>query len=118
MLTIYHNNRCSKSRECLLFLDEANTEYEVVDYLKNPLKFRAIKGLLRKLKLKPIDIVRTNEKQWEEFKGQNLSDDEIVKAIAKYPILMQRPIVVNGNRAVIARPAESVLKLQKQKQKQ
>lgn len=108
MLQVFHNARCGKSRECLAFLDASQTEYEIVEYLKRPLKFREIKALLKKLKLRPIDIVRTNEKEWEPFKNQELRDDDTVRILARHPILMQRPIVVNGDKAVVARPTENI----------
>lgn len=104
MIQVLHNNRCGKSRECLAFLDKSGQEYEIVDYLKKPLKFREIKSLLKKLGLSAIDIVRTNESEWLPFKGQELSNDEIVRILAQYPILIQRPIVANRSKAVIARP--------------
>ncbi|NUY80028.1 arsenate reductase [Flavobacterium sp. MAH-1] len=108
MLQIYHNNRCSKSRECVVSLDASETPYETIDYLRNPLKFRQIKALLKKLKLNAIDIVRTNETEWAAYKGLELSNDDIVRILAKHPILMQRPIVVNGDKAVVARPLEKI----------
>jgi arsenate reductase len=108
MLTVYHNGRCGKSRECLAFLNEAGADFEVVEYLKTPLKASEIKSLLKKLKIKPIDLVRTNEKEWIPFRNANLTDDEIIKALAKFPILMQRPIAVQGEKAIIARSANLI----------
>ncbi|MBD3580901.1 ArsC/Spx/MgsR family protein [Flavobacterium selenitireducens] len=107
MIQILHNNRCGKSRECLAFLDASGCEYEIVDYLKRPLKFRELKALLKKLKLRPIEIVRTNEADWQPFRKLELSHDDIVRILVKNPVLIQRPIVINGNKAVVARPAEA-----------
>ena len=106
MIQVLHNNRCGKSRQCLQLLDASEQDYETIDYLKNPLTFREIKALLKKLGLDAIDIVRTNERQWQPFKDQKLSNDDIVRLLALHPILLQRPIVVNGSKAVVARPAE------------
>lgn len=106
MLVILHNNRCGKSRECVAFVENSNRDYEIVDYIKTPLKFTEIKALLKKLKLNPIDVVRTNEPEWLPYKNDIPSPDDIVRLIAKHPILLQRPIVINGSKAIIARPAD------------
>lgn len=106
MIQVYHNPRCGKSRECLAFLDESKVEYEIVDYLKTKPKFREIKSLLKKLRLNAIDIVRTKETDWQPFKNETLTNDEIIRVLVKHPILIERPIVVNGDKAVIARPFE------------
>lgn len=108
MLQIYHNPRCGKSRECLAFIEQKCTEYEIVEYLKTRPKFREIKGLLKKLGLKAIEIVRTKEPEWQPFKDLVLTNDEIVRVLVKHPILIERPIVVNGEKAVVARPMEKV----------
>jgi arsenate reductase len=107
MITIYHNPRCGKSRECLAFLENSNQEYKVIKYLETPLKFEELNKIIHKLNCKPIAIVRIKEAIWiEKFKGKSLSDGQIIQAIVDYPILMERPIVVNGNKAIIARPFE------------
>jgi arsenate reductase len=107
MIQIYHNSRCTKSRECLVFLEEKGLEYEVVKYLETIPSFEELKVIIGKLGIKPIALVRQKEKVWvENFKGKTLSDDEIIQAMVLNPILIERPIVINGNKAVIARPIE------------
>lgn len=107
MITIYHNPRCSKSREGLQLLELEGKPYTVVKYLDDKLSAEEIKILLKKLTINPIELVRKNETVWkEQYKGKQLSDAEIIDAMALYPNLIERPIVVNGNKAVIARPAE------------
>ncbi len=109
MIQIYHNARCSKSRECVTFFENTTNDVEIINYLKNPPKASDLKILLKKLRIRPIELVRTNEKIWKEkFESQQLSDDQIINAMASHPILIQRPIVVNGDKAVIARPIESI----------
>lgn len=109
MITIYHNPRCGKSRECLAFVTNSNQEFEVINYLNTPLNFNSLTELISKLKIEPIDLVRTKEKIWiENFKNKTLSHDEIIEAMVQFPILIERPIVVKGNKAVIARPLELI----------
>jgi len=110
MITIYHNPRCGKSRDCLAFIQNSKKEYEVIKYLETPLSFDKLKGIIKKLQLKPIKLIRTKEAIWiENFKGENLSDKQIIQAMVDFPILMERPIAVNGDKAVIARPFEKIL---------
>lgn len=109
MITIYHNARCSKSRDGVCFLEESKEEFEVINYLEKPPKKRELKSLLKKLKLTPIELIRKKESVWiTNFKDLNLTDDEIIQAMIDYPILIERPIIVNGNKAVIARPTEKI----------
>ena len=105
MIQIYHNSRCGKSRECLAFLEDSGQEYEVVKYLDTIPTFDELKIIIEKLNIKPIELVRQKEKIWiENFKNTTLTDDEIIAAMISNPILIERPIVINGNKAVIARP--------------
>lgn len=107
MITIYHNPRCSKSRESLELLEKTGKEYSVVKYLDTPLTKIEIKDLLQKLGIKPLELVRKKEDIWKElFAAKNLNSVQIINALAKYPQLIERPIIVNGDKAVIARPAE------------
>lgn len=109
MITIYHNPRCSKSRECLQLLEIEDKPLTITKYLDQPLTKKEIRSLISKLKIKPIELVRQKEELWKEnFAGKDLTDDEIIDALRKHPILIERPIVVNGNKAVIARPAERI----------
>lgn len=107
MITIYHNPRCSKSRESLELLEKTGKEYSVVKYLDTPLTKIEIKDLLQKLGIKPLELVRQNEDIWKEhFAAKKLTSVQIINALVKYPQLIERPIIVNGDKAVIARPAE------------
>lgn len=109
MITIYHNPRCSKSRECNVFLNTSGKKIEVVNYMQNPFTIEKLAELIGYLGIAPIKLVRTNEKIWKDsFKGKDLSDQDLIKAMVANPKLIQRPIVVNGSKAVIARPLELV----------
>lgn len=109
MLTIYHNNRCSKSREGICFLENVNQPFEIINYLDNVPTFLELESILKKLNIKPIELVRNKEKVWvENFKGKTLSDKEIIEAMIQFPRLIERPIVINGEKAVIARPTELI----------
>ena len=112
MFKIYHNPRCSKSREVLEILKSNNCQIEIIEYLKNPPSFDEIKDLLIRLHLKPIDMIRQNETLFKtKFKNKNFSDEEWIMIIIENPILIERPIVVRKNKAVICRPPENVLTL-------
>ncbi|MDN6279701.1 MAG: arsenate reductase (glutaredoxin) [Psychroflexus sp.] len=111
MIKIYHNPRCSKSRQGLDIVKESGKEYEVVEYLKEPLTADELKEILKLLNIKPIALVRKNEKIWKEnYKEheKDLSDNEITNAMLKQPKLIERPIVVNEDKAVIGRPPEDI----------
>lgn len=112
MIKIYHNPRCSKSRACENFLSEINQPHEVIRYLDNPLSFEEIKSLLGKLEIPAEELIRKSEKIWKEnYKNLNLSEAEIIQAMVENPILIERPIIENGNRAVIGRPLENITKI-------
>lgn len=109
MITIYHNPRCGKSRECLAFIENSNEQFEVIKYLETPLSFEKLSEIINLLKIKPIELIRTKEAIWiEAFKNQSLSDTQIIQAMVDFPILMERPIAVKGNKAIIARPLEKI----------
>ena len=108
-MKIYHNPRCRKSREGLAILEEARVEHEIIDYLNNPPSEEEIRELLSKLNMDAIELVGQNEAVWKEkFKGRDLSSEEIIRAMADHPKLIERPIVVEGNKAVIGRPPEKI----------
>lgn len=112
MIQVLHNPRCGKSRESIAFLEANGKPFEIIKYLDNPLSVNELKELIQKLALKPIDLIRQKESIWiEKYKGKNLSDTEIIQAIADYPILMERPIITNDSKAVIGRPAENIKKI-------
>lgn len=105
MLKIYHNPRCGKSREGLEILEKSGKDYEVVLYLDQPPSVEELRDLIKKLGIAPLDLIRKNEAIWkEEYKGKRLSESAILKAMVKHPNLMERPIVVKGNRALVGRP--------------
>ena len=107
MIQIYHNNRCGKSRECLAFIEQTGEEYEIIRYLEDVPTFEELSDIIRKLKMKPIELVRQKEKVWiENYKDKTMSDAEIIRAMISHPILIERPIVVNEEKAIIARPLE------------
>lgn len=109
MIQIFHNPRCAKSRECLIGLDALGQQIEIIKYLEIPPTFDQLKVLLRKLAISPIELVRKKEPVWvTKFSKHTLTDDQIIQAMVDYPILIERPIVINGQRAVIARPASKV----------
>lgn len=107
-IIIYHNNRCSKSRECLVLLQENKQNIKIIDYINNPLNGKQIQELLQMLKIPAKDLIRTNESIWKEVKTENSTEAELISLMAKYPKLIQRPIVVKGQKAMIIRPAEKL----------
>lgn len=109
MITIYHNPRCGKSRDCLAFLETSNKKFEIIKYLETPLSLNELKEIIRKLNINPLELIRKNETIWKEnFKGKELTDSEIIQAMVDYPILMERPIVVYNDKAIIARPLDKI----------
>jgi arsenate reductase (glutaredoxin) len=111
-LRIYHNPRCSKSRAALAIIEEQGGLPEVIDYLKTPPSKDELRTLLNKLGMKPADIVRRGEAVFKQkYAGRALSDDEWLDALAADPILIERPIVVRGDEAVLGRPPEKVREL-------
>ena len=109
MIKIYHNNRCQKSRLGVKFLEKNKLDFEIINYINDPLNIDEIKFLLKKLKIKPIELIRKNELIWKtNYKNKKLSDEEIVMAMVDNPILIERPIIVNGDKAIIGRPTEKI----------
>ena len=111
MLTIYHNPRCSKSRQTLALIEENNQAFTVVEYLKTPLTTETIQQLITQLKLAPRDIMRTGESEYREQNLANANDATLIAAMAATPKLIERPIVTNGTNAIMGRPPENVLSL-------
>ena len=107
MIQIYHNSRCSKSRQCLKLLENSDVEFVIIKYLENPPTFQQLEAIIEKLEINPIEIVRKKEKLWiEKFKNKTFTPNELIEIMVSNPILIERPIVINGNKAVIARPLE------------
>jgi arsenate reductase len=112
MIKIYHNNRCSKSRQGIQVLENSGKEFEIVKYLENVPSEKELTDIINLLGITPIQLVRKTEKIWkEEFKGKEMSDAEIIKAMIENPKLIERPIVINNNKAVIGRPSENILSI-------
>jgi arsenate reductase len=111
-ITIYHNPRCGKSRSALALLEEKGLQPHIIEYLKTPPAKEELRAILRKLGMKPEQIVRKGEGVYKQkFAGKALTDEQWLDALVKHPILIERPIVVKGDRAVIGRPPENVLVL-------
>lgn len=111
-MKIYHNPRCSKSRETLKLMEEHQAQFEVVEYLKTVPTVEELKALVAKLGISPEQLVRKNEAVYKEnYKGKKLSDDEWLEAMVEHPKLIERPIIVKGNQAVLGRPPQNVIKL-------
>lgn len=112
MAKIYHNPRCGKSRQTLKLLEDNNIPVEVILYLKDIPDVKELTSVVNKLKIKPKDLIRKGEKIYKEkFADQELSDKEWIQVMVDHPILIERPIVIEGRKAKIGRPPEQVLEL-------
>ena len=111
--TIYHNPPCSKSRQTLVLLEERGISPRIVDYLKTPPSSAELKAILKKLGLRPRDLMRKGEPLYAELglKDRELDDDALIGLMVANPILIERPIVVSGAKAALGRPPESVLEI-------
>ncbi len=108
-MKIYHNPRCSKSRKGLQYLEAKGCKFEIVKYLEDSLSEKELTELIAKTGRKPFDFVRQHEKEYKEnYKGKNLSDEEWIKVLLENPKLLHRPIVVNGDKAVLGNPPENM----------
>ncbi len=115
-IIVWHNPRCRKSREGLAAAEKTAKEkglnLEIRKYLDNPPTEQELKKVLQWLGIKPIELVRTKETVWKEnFKGKEMTDEQIIKAMVQYPKLIERPVVIYNDKAVLARPADKVLEL-------
>lgn len=111
-MKFYHNPRCSKSREGLKFIEEKGLEVEVIDYMKTGITAKEITEFLSKSGLLVTDIIRTNEELYKlSYKGKEFTDDEWIQILVENPKLIQRPLVIKGTHAVLARPTEEIQKL-------
>jgi len=113
MVTIYHNPRCSKSRQTLALLQARGIEPNVVDYLKDPPSAAELKAILKALGMRPRDLMRRGEARYAELglEDRALSDDDLIALMVANPILIERPIVVSGRKAAIGRPPEKALEI-------
>ncbi|MDB3898216.1 arsenate reductase (glutaredoxin) [Gammaproteobacteria bacterium] len=112
-IRIYHNPECSKSRAALALLEENDVDPQIIYYMETPPSIDEIKSLLAKLDLKLLDIIRRSEDDFDELglDDETLSEEIILDLLQKHPQLLQRPIVVKGDNAIIARPPEDGLTL-------
>jgi len=110
MLQIFHNNRCGKSRNCLSMLESSGKEFEIISYLTTPPTAAELQVVLQKLGISPIDLVRQKEKTWiDNFKGKDFTDEELIKIMITNPILIERPILISEEKAIIARDEEKIV---------
>lgn len=106
---LLHNPRCTKSREALNYLNDKGIQIEIVEYLKDGITVDQLLEFIKSTGLYPKDVLRTNEAEFKEhFKGKDLSENELLKLMVKYPKVIQRPIVIVNNKGVIARPLELI----------
>lgn len=111
-IVIYHNSRCSKSRSACELLAGNGLDAEIIEYLKTPPSREELQALLRKLGMKASDLVRRSESVFKDnYADKVLTENEWLEALCQHPILIERPIVVFGDRAVVARPPEKLLEL-------
>ncbi len=110
-IKIYHNPRCSKSRQTKAILDEENLDYETIEYLNSPPSEKELKAILKMLGKSPLEVIRTGETLFKELglsKKDERSDDEWITIMVENPKLIERPIVINGKQAALGRPPEDV----------
>ena len=112
MIKIYHNPRCTKSRQGLEVLENSGEQFEIVKYLENIPTKNELRKVLGYLNIPAENLVRKNEAIWKEnYRGKNLSEEDILDAMIQYPKLIERPIVIKDNKAVIGRPTEKILSI-------
>ncbi len=112
-ITILHNPRCSKSRQTLNLLEEKGIHPNVIKYLETPPSFEELKTIIKKLGIPPRNLLRKGEEDYKtlDLKNTSLSDDELIQAMVSHPKLIERPIVIHGEKARLGRPPESVLEI-------
>lgn len=112
IMKIYHNPRCTKSREGLKYLEEKGFEIEIIDYMKTGITDRELRDFLNKSGLRVLDIIRTNEELYKiEYKGKELSEEEWINVLVQNPKLIQRPLIINGMKAVLGRSVDEIQKV-------
>ncbi len=111
-MKIYHNPRCSKSRQTLKLIQDAGRDVEIIEYLNVPPTHAELKSLVELLGISPEQLLRKNEAVFkEQFKGKSFTDEEWLDIMIAHPKLIERPIVIDGNKAILGRPPETVLTL-------
>lgn len=108
-IIIYHNPKCSKSRKTLEYIKDKNINPIIKFYLEEGITEKEIKNIVKILGIKPIELVRQQEEEFKGYENQDLSDEEVFNLLIKYPRLIERPIVISDNRAILGRPPEKVL---------
>ena len=109
MIKIYHNPRCRKSREGLEILEKSGQNFEIIKYLEDLVSKKDLKIIISLLKIKPIELVRKNETIWKDtYKSKTLTNDQVIDVLIANPKLIERPIVINNNKAIIGRPPELI----------
>jgi len=108
-MKIYHNPRCSKSRQGLAILEASNQPFQVIKYLETPISENELSEIVKLLGIKPIQLIRKNESVWKEnYKNKNLSDSQLIKVMVANPKLIERPIIINNGKAIIGRPPQLI----------
>ena len=112
-ITIWHNPRCSKSRQTLKILNDLGLAPRIIEYLKTPPQTDELRDVLHRLRMSPRDLMRTREAPWRDLGLDNsdLADDALIEAMHEHPVLIERPVVLSDDRAVLARPPDRVLEL-------
>ncbi len=109
MIEIYHNPRCSTSRDGLLILEASGKDFKIIKYLETPLNFERLQQIIKLLKIKPITLIRQMEPIWKaNFKDKKLSDKRLIQLMIEHPKLIERPIVINDYKAAIGRPPTNI----------
>jgi arsenate reductase len=112
MIQMLHNPRCTKSRQALAILTESGENPEIIEYLKNPLTIEELQDIITKLKIKPEELVRKKEPLFiENYKGKTFTDKQWIKILSDNPVLIERPILIKGNKAVIGREEAKIREL-------
>lgn len=112
MIKIYHNPKCRKSREGLQILKDSGKEFKIIKYLDEIPTEKELSDIIKLLNISPIDLVRKNESIWKDnYKNKELTDNEIIIAMIENPKLIERPIVLNNNKAIVGRPSENIKKI-------
>ena len=111
-MKIYHNPQCSKSRQTLQLIEEQGIKPEIILYKSTPPTVAELKDVIAKTGLKPMDIIRKGEAIYKEkYKGKEYTDDEWIEIMVTHPTLIERPIVIEGNKAILGRPPQNVVEL-------